>query len=186
MAWFFLEEHFGHLPVDLVAEHGVWIRRKNPEWRMSQNLDTNWKESIRPIIENFVDRTPGSFLEEKEYSLVWHYRKVAPGLSEMRANELNNVLTGLLANSNISVMPGNKVLEVKNAIINKGSAANSFLSKPYDFIFGIGDDWTDEFIFRELPENAITVKVGTEETLAKYHVENQLSVKELLRSFIEK
>ena len=182
---FFLEEHFGHLPVDLVAEHGVWIRRKNPEWRMSQNLDTNWKESIRPIIENFVDRTPGSFLEEKEFSLVWHYRKVAPGLSEKRVNELNNVLTGLLANSNISVMPGNKVLEVKDAIINKGSAANSFLNKPYDFIFAIGDDWTDEHIFRELPESAVTVKVGTEETLANYYVENQLSVKELLRSFIE-
>lgn len=180
---FFLEEHFGHLPIDLVAEHGVWIRRKNPEWRMSQNLDTNWMDSIRPIIENFVDRTPGSFLEEKEFSLVWHYRQVAPGLSEMRTNELNNVLTGLLANSNIAVMPGNKVLEVKNAIINKGSAANSFLSKPYDFIFGIGDDWTDEYIFRELPESAITVKVGTEETSAKYYIENQEKVKDLLRKF---
>ncbi|SMC32598.1 bifunctional alpha,alpha-trehalose-phosphate synthase (UDP-forming)/trehalose-phosphatase [Moheibacter sediminis] len=181
---FFLEEQFGHLPVDLVAEHGVWIRRKNPEWRMSQNLDTHWMESIRPIIENFVDRTPGSFLEEKEFSLVWHYRKVAPGLSEKRANELNNVLTGLLANSNIGVMPGNKVLEVKNAIVNKGSAANSFLSKPYDFIFGMGDDWTDEYIFRELPESAITVKVGTEETAAKYYIENQEKVKDLLRKFI--
>lgn len=180
---FFLEEHFGHLPIDLVAEHGVWIRRKNPKWRMSQNLDTNWMDSIRPIIENFVDRTPGSFLEEKEFSLVWHYRQVAPGLSEMRTNELNNVLTGLLANSNIAVMPGNKVLEVKNAIINKGSAANSFLSKPYDFIFGIGDDWTDEYIFRELPESAITVKVGTEETAAKYYIENQEKVKDLLRKF---
>lgn len=181
---FFLEKQFGHLPVDLVGEHGVWIRRKNPEWRMSQNLDTHWMESIRPIIENFVDRTPGSFLEEKEFSLVWHYRKVAPGLSEKRANELNNVLTGLLANSNIGVMPGNKVLEVKNAIVNKGNAANSFLSKPYDFIFGIGDDWTDEYIFRELPENAITVKVGTEETAAKYYIENQEKVKDLLRKFI--
>lgn len=180
---FFLEEQFGHLPVDMVAEHGVWIRRKNPEWRMSQNLDTNWMESIRPIIENFVDRTPGSFVEEKEFSLVWHYRKVAPGLSEIRTNELNNVLTGLLANSNIAVMPGNKVLEVKNAIINKGSAANSFLSKPYDFIFGIGDDWTDEYIFRELPESAVTVKVGTEETAAKYYIENQENVKDLLRKF---
>lgn len=180
---FFLEEQFGHLPVDFVAEHGVWIRRKNPEWRMSQNLDTNWMESIRPIIENFVDRTPGSFLEEKEFSLVWHYRKVAPGLSEIRTNELNNVLTGLLANSNIAVMPGNKVLEVKNSIINKGSAANSFLSKPYDFIFGMGDDWTDEYIFRELPESAITVKVGTEETAAKYYIENQEKVKDLLRKF---
>lgn len=180
---FFLEEQFGHLPVDLIAEHGVWVRRKGPEWRMSQNLDTHWMESIRPIIENFVDRTPGSFLEEKEFSLVWHYRKVAPGLSEIRANELNSVLTGLLANSGITVMPGNKILEVKNAAINKGSAANSFLNKPYDFIFGIGDDWTDEYIFRELPESAVTVKVGRGDTAAKYYLENQEEVKGLLKRF---
>lgn len=180
----FLEKYFGHLPVELIAEHGVWIRNQGSEWRMSQNLEKNWMDSIRPIIENFVDRTPGAFLEEKEYSLVWHYRKVAPGLSEMRTNELNNVLTGLLANSNIGVMAGNKILEVKSSTINKGNAANSFLNKPYDFIFAIGDDWTDEYIFREIPEEAITVKVGTGETSAKYYVESQEKVNDLLKEFL--
>lgn len=179
----FLDKHFGHLAVKLVAEHGVWIK-KNAKWKMSQNLQNDWMESIRPIMENFVDRTPGSFLEEKEYSLVWHYRKVAPGLSEMRSNELANVLRGLLANSNIAVMQGNKVLEVKSGSINKGNAANSFLTKPYDFIFAIGDDWTDEYMFRQIPEHAITVKVGTSETFAKYFVENQNSVNDLLMSFL--
>src|SRR5690606_1293807 len=159
----FLDKHFGHLAVKLVAEHGVWIK-KNAKWKMSQNLQNDWMESIRPIMENFVDRTPGSFLEEKEYSLVWHYRKVAPGLSEMRSNELANVLRGLLANSNIAVMQGNKVLEVKSGSINKGNAAHSFLTKPYDFIFAIGDDWTDEYMFRQIPAHAITVKVGPSET----------------------
>ncbi|HLV24353.1 MAG TPA: bifunctional alpha,alpha-trehalose-phosphate synthase (UDP-forming)/trehalose-phosphatase [Moheibacter sp.] len=179
----FLDKHFGHLAVKLVAEHGVWIK-KNAKWKMSQNLQNDWMESIRPIMENFVDRTPGSFLEEKEYSLVWHYRKVAPGLSEMRSNELANVLRGLLANSNIAVMQGNKVLEVKSGSINKGNAANSFLTKPYDFIFAIGDDWTDEYMFRQIPEHAITVKVGTSETFAKYFVENQNSVNDLLLNFV--
>src|SRR5690606_7825127 len=179
----FLDKHIGHLAVKLVAEHGVWIK-KNAKWKMSQNLQNDWMESIRPIMENFVDRTPGSFLEEKEYSLVWHYRKVAPGLSEMRSNELANVLRGLLANSNIAVMQGNKVLEVKSGSINKGNAANSFLTKPYDFIFAIGDDWTDEYMFRQIPEHAITVKVGTSETFAKYFVENQNSVNDLLLNFV--
>lgn len=180
----FLDRHFGHLPINLVAEHGVWIKELNARWKMTQNLQNDWKASIRPIIENFVDRTPGSFLEEKEYSLVWHYRKVALGLSENRVNELTNVLRGLLANSNIAVMQGNKVLEVKNGSINKGNAANTFLTKPYDFIFAMGDDWTDEFMFRQIPEQAVTVKVGTSETDAKHFIENQKSVNKLLHDFI--
>lgn len=180
----FLDRHFGHLPIQLVAEHGVWIKNSGSKWKMSQNLQKDWMESIRPIIENFVDRTPGSFLEEKEYSLVWHYRKVAPGLRDIRSNELSNVLRGLLANSNIAVMQGNKVLEVKSGSINKGNAANTFLSKPYDFIFTIGDDWTDEFMFQQVPEHAVSVKVGTTETDAKYFVENQTSVISLLKGFL--
>ena len=180
----FLDRHFGHLPIQLVAEHGVWIKNSGSKWKMSQNLQKDWMESIRPIIENFVDRTPGSFLEEKEYSLVWHYRKVAPGLRDIRSNELSNVLRGLLANSNIAVMQGNKVLEVKSGSINKGNAANTFLSKPYDFIFTIGDDWTDEFMFQQVPEHAVSVKVGTTETDAKYFVENQTSVISLLKRFL--
>lgn len=180
----FLDRHFGHLPIQLVAEHGVWIKNSGSKWKMSQNLQKDWMESIRPIIENFVDRTPGSFLEEKEYSLVWHYRKVAPGLRDIRSNELSNVLRGLLANSNIAVMQGNKVLEVKSGSINKGNAANTFLSKTYDFIFTIGDDWTDEFMFQQVPEHAVSVKVGTTETDAKYFVENQTSVISLLKGFL--
>jgi trehalose 6-phosphate synthase/phosphatase len=31
-----------------------------------------------PILEHFVDRTPGSFVEEKKYGLVWHYRMAEP------------------------------------------------------------------------------------------------------------
>lgn len=181
----FLNQHFGHLAVKLVAEHGVWIKKANSPWKMTQNLQNEWKNSIRPILESFVDRTPGAFLEEKEYSLVWHYRKVAPGLSEIRANELTNILRGLLTNNSIGVMQGNKVLEVKNVSINKGNAANTFLTYPYDFIFAIGDDWTDEYMFKQVPPHAFTVKVGSEETSAKYFLNKQSDVEELLQGFVQ-
>lgn len=182
---FFLDSHFGHLPIKLVAEHGVWLKKSNSNWKKSQNLQNDWMQSIRPILENFVDRTPGSFLEEKEYSLVWHYRKVAPGLSEIRANELTNVLRSLLLNSNVVVMQGSKVLEVKNGSITKGNAVSTLLNKNYDFIFSIGDDWTDEFMFKQLPDSSITVKVGNSETSARYFVENQEDVIQLLNEFLK-
>jgi trehalose 6-phosphate synthase/phosphatase len=55
--------------------------------------------------------------------------------------------------------------------------------KPYDFIFAIGDDWTDEFMFQELPREAVTVKVGRMKTQARYYLEGIGAVRELLRHF---
>lgn len=179
----FLENQFGHLPLTLIAEHGVWTRKKGKDWVVNQTLNNNWMDSIRPIIENFVDRTPGSFLEEKDYSLVWHYRKTDPELGEIRANELSTVLTGFLSNHNIAVLKGNKALEVKNGTVNKGAAANRLLHKTYDFVFAIGDDRTDEFMFRLLPKETISVKVGEEDTSARFYIEDTAKVREILRKF---
>jgi trehalose 6-phosphate synthase/phosphatase len=57
--------------------------------------------------------------------------------------------------------------------------------KPYDFIFAIGDDWTDEFMFQELPKEAITVKVGRTKTQARYYLDGIRAARELLRRFTE-
>jgi trehalose 6-phosphate synthase/phosphatase len=57
--------------------------------------------------------------------------------------------------------------------------------KSYDFIFAIGDDWTDEFMFQELPEEAITVKVGRMKTSARYYLDGIGAARELLRRFTE-
>jgi len=83
------------------------------------------------------------------------------------------------------VLSGNKVLEIKSSNVHKGTAANNhILNKNYDFIFCIGDDWTDEFMFQDLPEDAVTVKVGLANTTAKYYVDDTDQVRSLLQSFI--
>jgi len=141
---------------------------------------------VRPVIETFCDRTPGSFIEEKHYSLAWHYRKTDPDLGEMRANELSTVLKELISNHGLSVLEGNKVLEIKSSGVNKGKAASKLLLRnKFDFIFAIGDDWTDEFLFKELPEDSITVKVGVQNTGAKYFIHDTSGVRNLLKKFIE-
>ncbi|WP_026838241.1 bifunctional alpha,alpha-trehalose-phosphate synthase (UDP-forming)/trehalose-phosphatase [Gillisia sp. JM1] len=172
--------------VQLIAEHGVWALKPNKEWRLNENVKNDWMESIRPVIEAFVDRTPGSFIEEKNYSLAWHYRKVDPDLGEKRANELSSVLKDLISNHGLSVLDGNKVLEIKSSEVNKGKAATKFiLRKEIDFIFAIGDDWTDEYLFQELPDSAVTVKVGLKNTSATYYINNTKKVRELLQGFLE-
>ncbi|QYA26828.1 bifunctional alpha,alpha-trehalose-phosphate synthase (UDP-forming)/trehalose-phosphatase [Gramella sp. MT6] len=174
------------VPVELISEHGVWMRQIDGEWELSENVKSEWMDAVRPVIENFVDRTPGTFIEEKNYSLAWHYRKADPELGEIRANELSTVLKELISNRGLSVLEGNKVLEIKSSDVNKGKASSKkLIGKDYDFIFAIGDDWTDEYMFQELPESSYTVKVGIKKTSARYYVEGTPKVRTLLEKFKE-
>jgi trehalose 6-phosphate synthase/phosphatase len=181
-----LTEWLGNLKIKIIAEHGVWIKEPSEGWEMLETMHDEWKEHVRPILEVFVDRTPGSFLEEKNYSLVFHYRKAEAEFGKLRARELKDQLLSLTINMELEIMEGNKVLEVKNAGINKGKAAQKvLLNQNYDFIFGIGDDWTDEYLFDALPEEAITVKVGLQQTKAKYNVANPGRVRFILNEIIK-
>jgi len=175
---------FSHKGYHMVTEHGVWISRDGGRFRMMEQVKKDWMEKIRPVLESFVDRTPGSFIEEKAFSLAWHYRNTDPDFGVKRANELKTVLTSLIGNDEISVLDGNKVIEVKSSNVNKGRAASRILAEgDYDFVFVIGDDWTDEFMFQELPDYAVSVKVGVGKTDARYYVKNNNKVRELLKKF---
>ncbi len=170
---------------NMIVEHGVWISEQGEDFKMLENVKKDWMEKIYPVLESFVDRTPGSFIEEKNYSLAWHYRNTDPDFGANRATELNTVLTSLIGNDDISVLSGNKVMEIKSSNVNKGRAAlRVSAQKDYDFIFAIGDDWTDEFMFQELPEEAVTIKVGMQNTQAKYYVESVSRVRSILEKFI--
>jgi len=170
---------------NMIVEHGVWISRQGEDFKKLENVKKDWMGKIRPILESFVDRTPGSFIEEKNYSLAWHYRKTDPDFGLKRAAELDTVLRSLIANDDLSILNGNKVMEIKSSNVNKGRAAmRIFAEDDYDFVFAIGDDWTDEFMFHELPDDAVTVKVGRHKTQAKYYIESIKNVRDLLSWFL--
>ncbi|GAL86461.1 hypothetical protein MYP_3690 [Sporocytophaga myxococcoides] len=165
-----LDDWFGKLSIDLIAEHGVWLREGRPYWSMIDYLTDEWKAEISPILEMFVARTPGSFIETKGYSLVWHYRKADPALGELRSRELVSHLQFITTNMNIKVLEGNKVVEVKNAGINKGKAASRWLNESFNFILAAGDDWTDEDTFNSMPDSAYTLKIGNTPTSARFNL----------------
>lgn len=183
-----MEEWFKGLKIGLVAEHGVWMREGPTDlWRMMEGLSLEWKEWIKPVLEKFVDRLPGSFVEEKEYSLVCHYRRADPELASLRAKELMGTLTALTANTELEVLQGSKVIEVKFASVNKGRAALSWIGGGgFDFILGVGDDWTDEDLFKALPEGAYSVKVGLGTSNAKFYLDSPEDVRQLLKGLIAK
>ncbi|RLD71433.1 MAG: bifunctional alpha,alpha-trehalose-phosphate synthase (UDP-forming)/trehalose-phosphatase [Bacteroidetes bacterium] len=170
--------------IHFIAEHGVWLREPKGDWHMMELIDNEWKESIQPLLEYYVDQTPRTFIENKNFSLVWHYRKADPDLGLQRAWELKDELRTLTSNLNLEIMDGDKVLEIKYSGINKGRAALQKMGETnYDFIFAVGDDWTDEYTFDALPEKAYTIKVGTKTTKADYYIESVDLVREILCRF---
>lgn len=176
-----LHTWFEPYPVDLIAEHGVYLRKHNSNWKTIDDLDDSWKPAILELLEDYVNRTPGSFVEQKQYSLVWHYRKVELGLGEMRTRELTSHLKYLSTNKNLNILEGDMVVEVKVSQINKGSAAKSWIDKyKPDFILSMGDDWTDEDMFKVLPESAYSVKVGSMHSAAKFSATDYKQVRKIL------
>lgn len=180
-----LDAWLSSLDIDMAAEHGVWLKKEN-KWKASRNLFKSWKKDVLPILENLVERTPGSFIEEKDYSLAWHYRKIDKDLGEKRIREYRDVLQYLTANLDLQVLEGNKVVEIKNSGVNKGKATASWLRKKHwDFILAIGDDQTDEDIFKVLDNKAYTIKVGLQQTFASYNLLTVEDVRGLLKELSE-
>ena len=178
-----LENWLGNHGLEFVAEHGVWIKTKDQKWKTSDNLDNSWKDDIRPVLDIYVNKTPGSFIEEKDYSLVWHYRKVETGLGDLRSREIISHLKYLAVNMNLQVLEGNMVVEIKNLEVNKGKAATRFIAeiKP-DFVLAVGDDATDEDTFKVMPDDAYTIKVGDNRSAAKFSMNDPSSVRTLLKA----
>lgn len=177
-----LDDWLGSLNLTLVAEHGAWIKKRRGEWSTIEAMRNDWKNDIMQIFDIYIDQTPGSHIEEKDYSIVFHYREVAPELASVRIGELKDDLLHLITNLKLDVLEGNKVIEVRNAGVNKGQAALRIIeSERWDFILALGDDQTDEDVFAILPDWAYSIKVGIGPTRAKFNIDSVTEARALLR-----
>jgi trehalose 6-phosphate synthase/phosphatase len=172
-----LEKWLGKLPLNMIAEHGACIRYKNGEWKEVVTINTEWKDQVRPLMQLFVDRCAGSFIEEKKSTLAWHYRNTSGELGFVRSRELRNSLLQLTANTSLQVIDGNKVLEVRMIGVDKGVASTNMLAhiQP-DFVLCIGDDATDEDMFRAIRDRGYTIKIGRANTAAQFTILSQREV----------
>jgi trehalose 6-phosphate synthase/phosphatase len=180
-----LAEWMAPYPIDMIAEHGVWLKEQGKDWEVARSVREEWKSEIRPVLELYVNRTPGSFIEEKDYSLAWHFRKVETGLGDLRKSELSSHLKYLANNSDLQVLEGDMVVEIKSIDINKGRASKGWLERfEHDFVIAIGDDATDEDTFRAMPQSAFTIKVGSITSAANYNVDTFVDVRNILKRMI--
>jgi trehalose 6-phosphate synthase/phosphatase len=182
-----MEKWFGDLPLTLVAEHGASIKMRNETWQQLVTVSEQWKEQVRRIMQIFVTRCAGSFIEEKTNTLAWHYRNTQVDLGFLRSRELINNLSQLIQNTSLQVIDGNKVVEIRMAGFDKGTITLKILNEAQpDFILCIGDDTTDEDMFKVLDDpayttNSYTIKIGSRATAAKYTLPSQQQVLPLLK-----
>ncbi|MDY6915861.1 MAG: bifunctional alpha,alpha-trehalose-phosphate synthase (UDP-forming)/trehalose-phosphatase, partial [Candidatus Cloacimonadota bacterium] len=86
LKWQKMQEWFRDVEIDMVAEQGAYVKH-NGEWEKFDVFENEWKDDLKPIFQLYVDRTPGSRMSEKDYSLIWDYEKAAFDLGGMRSRE---------------------------------------------------------------------------------------------------
>ena len=184
-----LSAWLGALPIDLVAEHGVWSKQAGAsDWKC--HIDPSaltWMADARSILETYVERAPGALLEQKTAGLAWHYRNVDPYLGAALARELRVHLVRHFAQAPVSILGGRKVLEMRPQGVDKGAAVRDSLGlfASGAMIVAAGDDRTDEDLFAALPQGSLSLCAGTLATRAGYRVSGPDQIRRFLRGFIE-
>lgn len=178
----FLERQFVEVNVSLIAEHGFFIKNGTENWKSTINTDDQWKEAVLPIMNEYVSRCHGTFIEEKTGSIAWHYRNADSEFALLRLHELRDDLAEIIHyKTDLEILEGHKVLEVKSGKYDKGQAAITLMADHnFGFIFAVGDDKTDEFLFNSLPQSAYTIRVGLSPSFAKYNIKEISALLKLL------
>ncbi len=180
-----LDKWFGKLNINLISEHGAAYKdRGNTTWHSDAKSSADWQKILLPTLEKYARLTPGAMVEIKPHSLVWHYRQASVYHAQKYGVILKRALKPVLKRYNLEIIQGNKILEIKNPNLTKGKAIKHWLKDPHDFIMAIGDDTTDEDIFKELPETAFSIKVGKGLSAAQYRLPTTKHVIRLLNSLV--
>ena len=143
------------------------------------------KEAIKMALVPVLERHPGLLLEDKGLTLALHYRS-APTL----AAYVHRLMARLvhLGGDGLELQRGKRVVEIKPAGIDKGSAIDAYLAEPPFCarrpVF-IGDDLNDEHGFAAVNRrDGISVKVGKGASCARFRLPDVQAVRRWLGSCI--
>lgn len=189
-----LDEWLGHIEgLGLSAEHGSFIKYPRGKWiNLAEEIDLTWKNKVTEIFNYFTERTQGSFVEHKRYAITWHYRLADPDYGLFQAKECQNHLeNAILSKLPVEILLGKKNLEVRPIAMNKGEIVKRLVQhcQPHlDFVYCVGDDRTDEDMFKVLRkaeiqnETCFTCTIGSanKKTHAVWHVTSPQDVIDLI------
>jgi trehalose 6-phosphate synthase/phosphatase len=179
-----LETFFPDPRFACVAEHGAAVRRAGQlDWEQwDGDVSYAWKDEIRDLLRLYEQSTPGSWVEEKRTSLVWHYRKTDPEFGTWKAHQLAHELGTMMANEPVKIRQGRKIVEVVSSEVSKGIAIRRLLhERDYAAVVSAGDDQTDESMFEIDVPNFITIKIGPEPSRARFRLRDPAAFRAFLR-----
>lgn len=199
-----LDVWFEGIPnLGLSAEHGYLYKVKaKDQWKkIVDKYDTSWRKICTNIIGPYTDRCEGSTLEIKESSIVWQYSECDQELGKAFASVITSELQVALKNKEVKIINGKGFVEVITLGIDKGYFVSYIIKekirqkKAPDFILCIGDDASDEKMFKFLNKkkkeikgfnhaaNLISITVGKKPSEAQYYVNNTKEVQDLIKKF---
>lgn len=167
------------LPIDpfiVIGNHGAEGMHSEEEILKLKSCCQNWLKGLSPLME--IIEGLGITLENKEFSLSFHFRNAPDPI--VAEKSLGMILSGF---DDARITNGKFVMNlIPEFALDKGMALERIMKK-HHFKFGVyfGDDHTDEDVFRYQNPKLLTVKVGVEETLAKYYLKDQDEMEEVLQ-----
>lgn len=218
----FLDKWLGAKNIGLSAEHGCFMRDIGSlDWMdLAASLDKSWQIKVEEVFLKYTEQTPNSNIEHKQVALTWHYRRSDPDLGSYQAERCLKELRETVAKEyDVEVMTGKANIEVRPKFLNKGEIVKrlvlakhgakqdpsaSYKEAPVDelpdFMLCLGDDQTDEDMFRSLkvieagwaekglPKNAyglygvypVAVGPASKKTIATAHLNEPSQVLETL------
>lgn len=143
--------------------------RKNKLEKMGPEVEPPPQKAVTLLHETSKERN-NCWLEQKDGAFALHVSEGSPDFSE----QLHDDLVKLTKYSDWEVISGRKVIELRYGGWNKASAVKE-LRDPEQMTIYIGDDRTDEDVFREISPPALTIYVKNEGSIitkASYYLKD--------------
>jgi trehalose 6-phosphate phosphatase len=155
----------------------------------------------KPLIDRLAERLntivrpiPGAWVEHKGLTLSVHFRQVSPTKKPLVQDAVEVAIHPFQKDGKVRLSSGKEVLEVRPCVRwNKGEAVGWLLSKQKGSLakgtllpIGVGDDKTDEDMFRILNPRGITVAVGPDRpnSSAQYRIASVKGVEQFLKRLL--
>jgi len=167
--------------LSFAALHGLQIEfsdGKSFSWKPAENVQPFVKEIKEKVCYEFKDEK-GVFIENKEFTLAFHYRMLSKEKIEGAVERFIDTVEKIDKKNMLEIIHGEKVVEARPRGWDKGKAAELILNNIRGYTntvpVYIGDDTTDEDAFKYLGNQGITIFVANNSnmsTLAHYWLKN--------------
>jgi trehalose 6-phosphate synthase complex regulatory subunit len=176
--------------VGLIAENGCFIKDVDSnDWTELADREStkSWKESVKNILQYYLERTPGAEIEERQFSLIFHYKHAEDfANAERQASDWVSHVNESCEGQRVHAIQLENSVVVESIDYTKETAAEKVYKRlitsgpyadkagPIDFLMVVGDGREDEKVFKwansvgaeKAVKQVVTVSLGQRSTEA--------------------